>query len=524
MIYNLISDQWITVRDFNGRLNKIKPQQLADAQWETLDAPRADLKGALFQFMIGLLQTTFAPEDREEWEELWDTPPAEEELAEAFKRYHHAFFLNDKTKPAFMQDFDLPEGEQKPVSALLLEAPGEKTLKDNQDHFIKRGMVKRMSPYWAALSLFTLQINAPSGGAGHRVGIRGGGPMTTLLIPPLKSDTRTLWHRLWLNILTKEELLLMSGNPDLPDDKAVFPWLAETRTSEKKGSELLPEHTHPLQMYWAMPRRIRLQWDEGQKGACDISGEELAQCSVTHFITKNYGANYGGYWIHPLSAYDVAPDKIPNSVKAQPGGLYYRHWMGLVMEDTKKYRQPALIVRSYKEWRAESIDSTDEAQLWVFGFDMDNMKARCWYESTMPVFSLSDEQISELGYQLPRLIDAATDSLKILKKHLKDAWFKRPKDIKGDISFIDHSFWEQTEIDFYQQLRQLIKSLDDDKAVKTILAQWRQMLQTKTTSLFDDYVLSTLNEDGDMKRIIKARKNLQKWLNTSKPMKELKAA
>ncbi len=50
------------------------------------------------------------------------------------------------------------------------------------------------------------------------------------------------------------------------------------------------------------------------------------------------------------------------------------------------------------------------------------------------------------------------------------------------------------------------------------------MLQTKTTSLFDDYVLSTLNEDGDMKRIIKARKNLQKWLNTSKPMKELKAA
>ncbi len=523
MIYNLISDQWITVRDFNGRLKKIKPQQLADAQWETLDAPRADLKGALFQFMIGLLQTAFAPEDREEWKELWNTPPAEQELAKAFNRYRHAFFLNDKTKPAFMQDFDLPEGEQKPVSALLLEAPGEKTLKDNQDHFIKRGMVNQMSPYWAGLSLFTLQINAPSGGVGHRVGIRGGGPMTTLLIPPLKSGNSSLWHRLWLNVLTKDELLPMRGNYNLYNDKDIFPWLAKTRTSEKKGSEVRPPHTHPLQMYWAMPRRIRLQWEEEQTGVCDISGE-ATQCHVTHFITKNYGANYAGHWIHPLSAYDAAPDKVPNSVKAQPGGLCYRHWMGLVIEDSKKFRILSLIVRSYKEWRSESIDSTDEAQLWVFGFDMDNMKARCWYESTMPVFLLSDDQTSELSCQLPKLTNAATDSLKTLKKYLKEAWFKRPKDIKGDISFIDHNFWEQTESDFYQQLRQLIKNLNDDKAVKRILEQWRQVLQAKTTSLFDDYVLSSLNEDGDMKRIIKARKNLQKWLNASKPMKELKAA
>ena len=124
MNYNLISDEWITVKDFKSIIKKIKPEQIADPQWETLDAPRADLKGALFQFMIGLLQTAFAPEDREQWEEYWETPPSEEMLGKAFEPFHHVFYLNAENKPAFMQDFDLPAGEQKPVASLFLEAPG----------------------------------------------------------------------------------------------------------------------------------------------------------------------------------------------------------------------------------------------------------------------------------------------------------------------------------------------------------------------------------------------------------------
>ncbi len=524
MNYNLISDQWITVKDFNSNIQKIKPEQVVDPQWDTLDTPRADLKGALFQFMIGLLQTAFAPGDQEQWEKYWETPPSEEVLGKSFARFQHAFYLNnDESKPAFMQDFDLSDGEQKPVVSLLLEAPGEKTLKDNQDHFIKRGMIQKMSAYWAALSLFTLQINAPAGGAGHRVGIRGGGPMTTLLIPPENLNADSLWHRLWLNVLTLEEMEHTSGNLKLSEDKNIFPWLTETRTSESKGMEVLPEHAHPLQMYWAMPRRIRLQWDMNQKEQCDISGEPV-ETMVTHYNTKNYGANYEGYWRHPLSAYDVPPDKVPNSVKAQTGGLSYRHWMGLVIEDPKKHRQPALIVRSYKEWRCNSIGGLDEAQLWSFGYDMDNMKARCWYEASMPVFSLSEQLQLELDYQVPKIIEAANDSLKTLKKALKMAWFKRPKDAKGDISFIDHSFWEQTESAFYNYLRLLINQLDNEQAIKKVLNKWRQSLQSEAIKIFDNYVLSSLNEDGDMKRIIKARKYLEKWLNVSKPMKVLKVA
>lgn len=524
MIYNLILDEWISVEGVDSSNSyKIKPEQIADSQWKTIQTPRADLKGALFQFLIGLLQTAFAPEDREQWEEYWETPPSAEALKKAFEPFYEAFYLNAEDKPAFMQDFDLPEGEKKPVAALLLESPGGKTLKDNQDHFIKRGMINQMSPYWAVLSLFTLQINAPSGGVGHRVGIRGGGPMTTLLMPPANTATDTLWHKLWLNVLTMEEMEQLSGNFKLTNNKYIFPWLVTTRTSEKKGMETFPDHANPLQMYWPMPRRIWLQWNTEQKGRCDISGEHVEN-AITHFRTKNYGFNYEGYWQHPLSAYDIAPDKAPNSVKAQPGGLSYRYWMGLVVENAKKHRQPALIVRSYKKWRCESIGVGEDAQLWVFGYDMDNMKARCWYETTMPVFHVPEQQLTELGYQVPKMIDAASDALKTLKQSLKMAWFKRPKDAKGDISFLDHSFWQQTEHAFYKQLRLIIKQLDDDDAMQITLNEWRKSLHYHAVKIFDEYVLSSLNEDGDMKRIIQARKNLEKWLNASKPMKALKVA
>ena len=59
------------------------------------------------------------------------------------------------------QDKDMA-GNKKPIEALLIEAPGDKTLKENADHFIKSGMEKSVCPACTAMALFTLQTNAPS--------------------------------------------------------------------------------------------------------------------------------------------------------------------------------------------------------------------------------------------------------------------------------------------------------------------------------------------------------------------------
>jgi CRISPR system Cascade subunit CasA len=536
MNYNLIHDQWVSVKKSNtSETFKIRTEQIADPQWKTINAPRADLKGALFQFLIGLLQTAFTPDDREQWEEYWESPPSEEMLKKAFEPFHEAFYLNVEGKPAFMQDSDLPEeAKVEPIERLLIGSASENGIKKNTDHFIKREKIIDVSPYWAALSLFSLQINAPEGGSGHRVGIRGGGPLTTLVMPPHNIATDSLWHKLWLNVLTKVEMEHVSGNSELNDNKYIFPWLSKTRVSTSKkinkkttyidgGRPTTEFDVNPLQMYWSMPRRIRIDWGNNKPSTCDISGE-VTDNPVAEYKTKNFGTDYSGYWIHPLSAYDLMPDKEPNSVKAQPGGLSYRYWVGLVIENIEKHRQPALIVRSYKEWRCESINGTEDAQLWAFGYDMKSADPRCWYEASMPVFHVPKLQLAELGYQIPKLIEAASDVLKTLKQSLKMAWFKRPKDAKGDISFIDHSFLEQTESTFYKQLRCLINQLDDDNAIQITLNEWRKSLQHHAVKVFDDYVLCSMNEDGDMKRIIQSRKYLEKWLNNSKPMKALKVA
>ena len=526
---NLLTKPWIKV-NHRDAISLRSTLDIGDTSILDVHVNRADFRGAIYQLLIGLLQTAFAPTGRKEWLKYWQEPPDAEALNTAFSPYLTAFEIDTPIgTPAFMQDMNLFEGENKDIAAMLIEAPGGKTLKDNQDHFIKRGRVENLSSWSTALALFTLQINAPSGGVGHRVSLRGGGPLTTLVLPPESNRCNTLWHRLWLNVLTKEELAKLPGNSGLAEPEAIFPWMASTRTSEKKGMETYPEKVHPLQAYWSMPRRMRLHFSS-EECVCDLTGEQANE-SVSGFHTKNYGINYSGNWVHPLTPYVFETGKEPLSIKAQPGGLGYRHWLGLVVggKQGKLTRSPATIVQLYTE-RQNWLNHIDEVEfnprLWAFGYDMDNMKARCWYEAEMPVLNLAQDERDDITEYAQKMIEAATDTLKTLKSSLKKAWFKRPKDAKGDMSFVDANFWSATEPGFYSILQKLVSSLDDEEQVDESLGHWRKTLKQQAHILFDQYALSNLNEDGDLKRIIKAREGkggLQHYLNGSKALKALAA-
>ena len=231
---NLITDPWIPVIRKDSTPDTIMPWQIAEVENPVIEinAPRPDFHGALYQFLIVLLQTCFAPEDEDEWEEYWKRFPLPDELRDAFGKVEDAFKLDNPDGPAFMQDYDLPDGEPKKIAELLIEAPGGKTLKDNLDHFIKRDQINCLCSACTAAALFTLQTNAPSGGSGHRVGLRGGGPLTTLIMSATTDDS--LWKKFWLNVLNQEEI---AGTE--PMESSVMPWLGTTRLSEKKVPLLL---------------------------------------------------------------------------------------------------------------------------------------------------------------------------------------------------------------------------------------------------------------------------------------------
>ncbi|OMH30525.1 type I-E CRISPR-associated protein Cse1/CasA [Motiliproteus sp. MSK22-1] len=508
---NLITDAWLPVIRRDGQRERIAPWQIAEAENPIieLDAPRADFQGALYQFLIGLLQTTFAPEDVEVWAKFWEEGLPLDELKVAFASVGNAFELDSPDKPAFLQDYDLAEGEPKSISALLIEAPGGKTLKDNLDHFIKRGRVKCLCPSCTAQALFTLQTNAPSGGVGHRVGLRGGGPLTTLVLP-LEADS-SLWQKLWLNILDRESLSV-AGDVASP---AVFPWLGPTRLSDKKGSETTPEDVSPLQMYWGMPRRIRLL-QRRENIHCDLCGFDAAY-GFDGYRSKNYGTNYDGPWLHPLTPYRFDPKKknLPLSLKGQQGGLGYRHWLGLTLQDRDNGDTSAKVTEHFRHEKSEEIEELCSTRLWCFGYDMDNMKARCWYEQTFPLLRLDKQQQSQLMESVGDMLRCARLAVYLLKAHVKEAWFNSPGDVKGDMSHVESPFWQDSEADFYRLLYELAEQPAGAPFPSTVFQQWPRLLFKQLMLAFDRWTLEAPPEDLDMKRIVLAREKLKKlfWGN-----------
>jgi CRISPR system Cascade subunit CasA len=237
--FSLLTSPWLPVirRDAatgHRRRDWIRPSDLTDRSGEApvvaLDWRRPDLDAAAREFLIGLLATACPPLDDEDWRERWWEPPTPDELTAAFAPYAEAFVL-DGNGPRFMQDREELAGAPVGVSGLLIDNPGQKTVEDNLDLFAKRGRTPALSRAGAAIALYALQSFAPSGGAGHRTSLRGGGPLTTLALPG--DSAAPLWHTLWLSVPPYDA-------PAAGDLARVFPWLAPTRTSEDGKAATAP--------------------------------------------------------------------------------------------------------------------------------------------------------------------------------------------------------------------------------------------------------------------------------------------
>lgn len=524
MEFNLIEKQWIPVLRRDGTSDMIAPHEVTDRFSEnpvvSLNAPRPDFNGALIQFLIGLVQTVAAPQTASEWRKKLSEPPTPEELKEKFTTVRHAFEMGGDG-PRFMQDFEHFEAFNGGVGGLLIETPGENALVNNTDHFVKRNNVNSLCPICCATALFAFQTNSPSGGPGYMTSLRGGGPLTTLVVGDKNHET--LWQLVYLNILEQSKFNNICGNLTHTEEKYRFPWLGETKKGRRKkgeifyGEDTVPEDVHPTTMFWAMPRRIRLNLDALASGSCGVCG------TVSDHLVHSYrelpgGASYNK-WLHPLSPHYEKTTKGVTSilpVHAQPGGLSYRHWLGFVIPDGNEKKMPARIVHEfYGRW-----NSNWQFRLWAFGFDMDNMKARCWYESTMPLLCPDEKVRCKYEELVAGMVKSASEILSNTKGAVKKAWFRRSGDAKGDTSFIDATFWQQTESDFYRVLSTSIIALEQGTETLAQSNQWLSVLCRQSIRLFDDHAFDGPIEDADPKRVVIARKELEQY-NRSKKIKGL---
>lgn len=450
------------------------------------------------ELLIGLLATACPPEGEKAWRAWRDDPPDGAELAAAFAPLVPAFSL-DGDGPRFMQDFEDFAGEPNGAGTLLIEAPGENTVKRNTDLMVRRGRVSVLSRAAAAMALFTLQTYAPSGGAGNRTSLRGGGPLTNLALPPPRAGERdaTLWQVLWANVPAGDP-------PDIADLPRVFPWLRPTRMSDKGARATTPADVHPLQAFWAAPRRIRLEFDDAEV-VCDLTGRADSRI-VRGWRQRPWGANYTNWGgVHPLSpCYRMKPGAELLYLHPQPGGIRYRHWLSVLAVHPDPTRQIAPAVATFRERRARG----SAWRMLAGGFDMDNMKARGFAESEIPVFEPADPDAAAAQDDLVSgLVRAADLVARLLSRCVGRALFGDGAKVDSDsalLAAVRERFWDATANDFFEATRTAAAG-GDPAAVREA---WRAAIGRAAHGLFAEAAPMDASGEGHPARIAAAARQL----------------
>ena len=535
-IFNLINAAWLPARRRSGAVESIQPWRVTDGIAEdpfvAFAWPRPDFNGAAHEFLIGLLSTAAAPEDDEAWEDWWQIPPAPDVLRERFLTVAHAFDL-DGPGPRFLQDLEQFEisddtGKTMSVASLLIETPGKQTLDNNADLFVKRDAAPMFCRATSAMALYTLSAYAPrgiaTGGRGHRQSLRKAGPLTTLIVARHRGHGHTLWGRLWPNVETKEQINNRSTEIfPRTDAGQVFPWLSGTRTSTG-GRETTPSDVHPLHVYWGMPRRIRLVYEDSQGEPCTLSGGVDTRV-VRGFHIKPYGTNYSDGFEHPLTPYYRKKTNEPTltPVSPDPSGLSYRHWPGQVIQSGDQLNRPAQVIRHWLESRRDADPRPQLLAFGYFGAVKTEWKSRSWIEGEMPLWILDDAEARlHLEEYVNRAVKGTETVMQLLTCAVRKVLYDpasgdkpsqpRRQVVQSALDNITARFYRETEPAFYSAVTDAVASIQaspdvDDPTLQT-REYWATVVAKAALRLFDEYTPADGLEDRDMHRHVKARSTL----------------
>ncbi len=454
--YSLISSPWLPVRRLSGAEDTIAPAEIADADDPPVALlwPRADFNLACLELLVGMVFAACPPARARAWYER----PDRAALRAALDRLEPAFRL-DGPGPRFLQDLENLSGKPSGVDLLVIDSAGENAARKNADLMVRSDRFHRLGRPAAAMALYTLQAHAPSGGAGNRTSMRGGGPLVTL-VEPRHADDRptTLYDIVWANVPL--------GRPLAPDDLvAAFPWMRPTLTSEKgqmvheaDRRAAVGDMPARVEAFFGMPRRLRLVFEDDPGGLCPVTGRSDT-VMVTGVFQRPRGTNYG-VWRHPLTPYyRPKPAEAPLPVHPRPGPFGYRNWLGVALEDPADNRLRATTVSSYLFDRrdVEDRDAPDPVLL-VGGWAMSNMSPLDFVFSRHPLLTANDPADTDAQRALEdrarNLVEAGNLVHRLLLGACMSLQHDAPAD-KGDLPAVTESFFTRTEDAFFAALGRL---------------------------------------------------------------------
>jgi CRISPR system Cascade subunit CasA len=482
---NLISDKWIPVITSEGSRRDISPYELLDEDLVMVDWHRPDFNLSCLEFLVGLIYAACAPEDLEDWEDGLEMTAGQ--LTRGLDRLEPAFNLTGDG-PCFAQDIDpLEESNTMCCDALFFDTAGENTVRQNTDILVHRDRYPSLSLPEAAMALFTMQSYAGSGGAGFRVGLRGGGPMTILVDP-----SETLWDLIWANVPYGKKA-------ELED----FPWMrptlssfiaretpaqrkereAEGREKEKPaqvilGSTSVPEH----EVFFSMPRRIRLVEKNGR---------------IVGFRHEAYGTNYEEC-LHPLSGYyRQSKNSGLISRKVNFARFGYENWIGSSIPGAKsEAKERAQCLRM----APERYPGTSLGVI-VGGWNLNKSTASNFLMTRTIIHQLGDAEL----VLLRGMIDVAV-STALSIDHTLQAIEKSPYGLN-----IPEVFYERTA----RKLDELYARLNEDVDHAEIGLMWFDHIREVALELFDELTTPLLNslKTAQMRKVFFDRDMLGKRLS-----------
>ncbi|WP_319778106.1 type I-E CRISPR-associated protein Cse1/CasA [Maridesulfovibrio sp.] len=513
MNYNLLREKWLPVIRADGSHDRIAPYEIVGGDSPPVDIipPRPDFRAALMEFLIGLIQTVYPPDQEKDWQGGFINPPSQDELQSAML-VHEAYFNLFGQRPRFMQDLTMSEKEKPkewPASFLLIDGPGENTFTENKDFFVKRGLIESLCPACAATALLTLQQFSPSGGQGHMTSIRGGGPLSTLISGGEVASSGevvggTLWEKIWLNVIPlsydRKKTPPISG--DISEN--VFPWVIKTRCSNEYG-KTSPSDVHPLHVYWGMPRRVILI-DNSNFCVCSICGI-ASDVSVASFLIRPRGYDYDDTWIHPLSPYRLKSSLPNGTIKGQANILAYRNWAGFIYGTTDSTVVPALCVR-------HASSELFNAEVSIAGYDMDKDKAIQWCEQKIPVYHAHDEEFFDIIREIVLAADKIKGNLLVaIKKALFSGKDNQANSRKTFLANIEAAFWHDSS-SFFNDLIYALAKIDIETKQSLLLDKWARHIRTVAENLFNENVMTASIPPKHYKTYMDAWFKMQKDNNT----------
>lgn len=460
MPLNLILDPWIPVATSGGR-RTITPGQMADPGVLRPDWPRADLNVACMELLIGLVALADPPASPEEWEARRAPDPAR--LQERLAALAPAFNLSGDG-PLFLQDLESLAGEANPPDMLFIDSAGGNTARNNADLMVWRGRYPALDPALAAMALYTLQAHAPSGGAGNRTSMRGGGPMVTLVEPFAGCS---LWDLVWANVPCGPQQGLEA-----------LPWMRPTRVSDKDQEVWPPaDVASPIEAFFGMPRRLRLVF-EGDR--------------MTGVVQRRHGTKYAG-WQHPLTPYRVKLDAGWLAVHPRAGTFGYRNWLGVVAaaEKTDKIALAACVAAYPGRVRRSQAQA---ARVIVAGWAVDNMKPLDFVLSRQPLLDLPQAQLTAVQ----GMVEAAELLAGALRMALKPV-------------LAEGSALEAQREEFFARTQAPLEArIADMRRGEVVAGPWLADLRGAALALFDAAALPGMDrrETDVMARIAQARQGL----------------